>query len=138
MYLDLIPLVITALYGVSTLSSMLIWNYITGWQHWLALVFLIFTSMAFTKRHQLGILCLGLTLILGVIGILSFDLGNIRASVYWTPFDIKIPLFIGNPVMFVLLILHLILSGRYYVGILSKKYWYILIKEKANTTDHFS
>ena len=106
-------------------------NYIIQWQHYLALFFLVLNVIIFYKHHQFGVLFLGLTLLLGLIGILSFNVGLIGSTMYWTPFEMKIPLFAGNPIILILLILHFILSGRYYVGIVTKQYWKALIKNKT-------
>ena len=105
-------------------------NNIIKWQHYLAFVFIIVNGILFFKQHQLGVLYLGLTLFLSLFGVLSFNVGLLSSSIYWTPFDLKIPIFIGNPIILIWIVLHFILSGRFYIGILTKKYWDNLLDKK--------
>ena len=121
--LDFLPLLILGVSAIISLLIMITSNFIIQWQHYLGIFFLILNGITIYKNHQLGILFLGLTIFFGVVGILSFNVGIIGSSFYWNPFGIKIPLFIGNPIMLILLIIYFILSGRYYVGILTKSYW---------------
>ena len=115
------------IWTIVSLSTMLASNYFIQWQHYLAIFFLIINGLIFYRCHQPAVIFLALTLIHGVFGILSFDVGLITYDVYWSPFNAKIPLFFGNVKVFGLLILHFIISRRYYVGILTVKYWETLM-----------
>ena len=128
--LDLSLYVAICIWAIVSFITMIASNYIIQWQHYLGLFFLLSNGFIFYKNHQLGTLFLGSTLLLGLIGILSFNVGLIGSSVFWTPYDVKIPLFLGNPIILILLILHFILSGRYYVGIVTKNYWKALLKNR--------
>jgi hypothetical protein len=80
----------------------------------------------FRQNHKQGVLFLGLTIIFGIVGFLAFQVGIEGAFIFWPPFDLKIPIFAGNPILLVVLILHFIISHRYYDGILAKKYWQLV------------
>jgi hypothetical protein len=121
--LDYVPFVMLCLSLVVSLVSMWISEYVVQWQHYLGLIFLACNALLFRKNHKQGVLFLGLTIIFGIIGLLAFQVGIVGASIYWTPFDLKIPIFAGNPILLVVLILHFIISHHYYDGILAKKYW---------------
>ena len=129
--LDLIPFLIICISAVISFFIMLSSNYVVQWQHYLGFVFLLFNGIIFYRHHQLGLLFLGFTLFFGLIGILSFNVGIVGSSLYWTPFGVKIPLFAGNPILLVWLILHFVLSGRYYVGVITKQYWTSLLKNRV-------
>jgi len=121
--IDLIPLVLLIVLALISLIEMIAKNYIPQWQHYLGLILLVINILIIIKHHQKGVLFLGLVLILALINIVSFNAGIIGSSLYWTPFSIKIPLFSGNPIILLLLILHFVLSGRFYFGILTNQYW---------------
>ena len=128
--LDLTLYFFLGIWAIVSFSKRMDLHQVIQWQHHLGFLFLIANGFLFFYNHQIGVLFLGLTLILGVIGILSYNVGLVSDSLYWTPFDVKIPIFIGNAKVFGLLILHFILSGRYYVGILTKQYWEVLMNSR--------
>lgn len=121
--LDLLLYAGICLWAIASISTMIMSDIVIQWQHYLGLIFLSTNGYIFYRTHQGGILFLGLTLFLAMFGILSFNVGLLVYSSTWTPFGLRIPLFWGNPTLLVLLIIHFIISGRYYVGILSKQYW---------------
>ncbi len=127
--LDFLPFIIICISAIVSLIVMINSNYIIQWQHYLAIVFLVINGVFFYKHHQLGVLFLGLTILLGLTGVLSFNVGIVGTSAYWTPFGLQIPIFKGNPIFLIWLILHIVLSGRYYVGVITKKYWQQLIND---------
>jgi hypothetical protein len=98
-------------------------EYAIQWQHYLGLIFLGCNALLFRQNHKQGVLFLGLTIVLGIIGFLAFQVGIVGASIYWTPFGFKIPIFAGNPILLAVFILHFIISNRYYDGILAKNDW---------------
>lgn len=123
-WLDFIPVIILLIYSVQliyvlTTSPIRIeWNNITG-----LLVLPILLYMLF-KKHKAGVLLTGLVLLLTVFGLFSFTEG-LRT---WT-FGLKLSgsrasLQSRGDTNFILyFILHLVLSRRYYVGILTRGYW---------------
>jgi hypothetical protein len=121
--LDYVPFVMLCLSLVVSLVSMWISEYAIQWQHYLGLIFLGCNALLFRRNHKQGVLFLGLTIVLGIIGFLAFQVGIVGASIYWTPFGFKIPIFAGNPILLAVFILHFIISNRYYDGILTKNYW---------------
>ncbi len=86
------------------------------------------------KRHQAGVLLLGLVLLLSVFGLFSFSTGytswkfGIKNDSFG--FSFRSP---GSPVFILYFILHAILSGRYYTGILTRKYWEVLKSRNPET-----
>lgn len=98
-------------------------EYAIQWQPYLGLIFLGCNALLFRQNHKQGVIFLGLTIVLGIIGFLAFQVGIVGASIYWTPFGFKIPTFAGNPILLAVFILHFIISNRYYDGVLTKKYW---------------
>lgn len=76
------------------------------------------------KRHQAGVLLLGIVLLLSVFGLFSFTTGysswKFGISNDSSGFSVRSP---GSPVYILYFVLHAILSGRYYTGILTRKYW---------------
>ena len=121
--LDFVPLFILAISAIT-----LIWNRVSGeigfqWKHILGLLILPINFYLFKLFHKLGIITLGATLLLGLVGIISYSPAISISSVAWTPFDLHIPIFYGQPIFLFWLILHLIISARYYFAMGTKKYW---------------
>ncbi|MBK7307823.1 MAG: hypothetical protein IPI88_12865 [Chitinophagaceae bacterium] len=131
-FLDFVPLVIISTYSLVSVLTMLNSNVNLVWQHYLGIVFIILDIILFYKNHQLGVIFLGITLLLSLITLLSFNVGLVTNSLYIT--SARIPVFYGNAISLVWLILHFILSGRYYVGIVTKKYWQDFAKEIEKET----
>ena len=125
--LDFVPLLVVIVYAVDSYWTMIASNTTLQWQHYLGIVFLILTILLIFINHQLGVICFGLTLFLSLITLLSFDFGLVTNWLSVTSF--KIPIFWGNALSLVWLILHFVLSGRYYVGIVTKNYWDLLLKK---------
>ncbi|MEO8769805.1 MAG: hypothetical protein ABI402_06965 [Ferruginibacter sp.] len=105
-----------------------------NWKHYLALGCLLLTGILFYKNHQLGTLSLGLLLIIGYFGFLSFSPTLHTISFGIRPRGFFIPFFNGQPIIIILAFVHFVLSGRYYFGILTKKYWQTFLagKEYSN------
>lgn len=72
-------------------------------------------------KHKLGIVVLGFTLFLGMIGILSYDIdiSSTTFSVGKTS-DFLIQIFRGQPVFILFLLIYVIVSHRYYFVYLQK------------------
>jgi hypothetical protein len=125
-YFDFIPLIIILISSIVSIWTMVESNINILWQHYLGIVCILITVFLLIKNHQLGIIFLGVTLFLSLLTIISFNVGIVTNYLSLT--SARIPIFYGNALSLVWLILHLILSFRYYVGISTKKYWQQLIK----------
>jgi hypothetical protein len=88
--LDLLVYVGICIWAVVSVITMATSNYVIQWQHYLGLIFLLFNAVVFYKNHQIGTLFLGVILLLAILGIVSFNVGLVRSSLYWIVFDIKI------------------------------------------------
>jgi hypothetical protein len=119
---DFIPLIILLVYAIMLSWTLITTNYAFVWRNVAGLIVLPITLLGFYRQHRMGVLFLGMTLLLGLFGLLSYSLGLTRATVSLSINDFRIE-FWGQPIFFLWLVLHFILSGRYYVGVLSKKYW---------------
>jgi hypothetical protein len=125
--LDFIPFIILVISALFLLYKILTSNIVLSFEHYIGLLFLLIITGLFIKKHKLGVLALGLTIFLGLIKLISF-------SPYITFYsfggslndqnlgDLKI-----QGIFILWLILHIVLSGRHYYGILTKKYWHDLL-----------
>lgn len=127
--LDIVPLLILTGLIIHTLWVRFDQGILFAWQHWLALVLVFFSFISFQKSNQLGVLATGLTILAGLFGAAQFSPGVRFSSFHWTSGTFDIPLFYGQPVFFIWLGLHLLLSGSYYEGILQRKYWKEMMEE---------
>ena len=134
--LDFLPLLIL------TISAIVLgWTVATTdigffWKHIVALIVLPLNYLAFWWRHKVGVLALGFTLIIGLLSLLSYS-PSVTTST-WTigkSSDSQIPIFYGQPIFLLWLLIHFIVSGRHYVAILTKKYWQNLFNKQINTTN---
>lgn len=122
--LDFLPLLILTISAI-----VLVWTVVTTdtgflWKHIVGLCFLPVTFLAFLWRHKVGVLVFGLTLVLGLLSFLSYS--HSVTTTTWTigkSEDFQVPIFYGQPIFLLWLIIHFIVSGRHYVGILTKQYW---------------
>ncbi len=121
--LDFITVAILIILVINLMRLRLNDELIFTWRHWLGILLVLITCYVFSLNHRLGILALGLTLILGLLSVTQYSPGYSVTSLYWTPFDVRIPIFYGKPIFLLWVVLHFVLSGRYYVGILTKNYW---------------
>ena len=127
-FLDFIPLFILTISAI-----ILIWTIIKTdigllWKHIVGLILLPINYLLIFWRHKVGVLALGLTLLLGLFSILSYN-PEVTTTTFYKPIgDINVPFFYGQLSFLLLIVIHFILSGRHYVGILTKKYWRGLIE----------
>lgn len=108
---------------IFSVALVLIAGLILKWQHYLGLVFLGYNAFLFYKNHKQGVLFLGFTLILGIIGWLAFQPAILTGSMHLDIGEFRIPIFAGNPLLLLVFILHFIISHQYYDGKLAKEYW---------------
>jgi hypothetical protein len=132
--LDFLPLLILTVYTIVLIWTIATTNIIFSYEHYLGLTLFVFTAALFIVRHKLGVLLLGLTLILGLFKVLSFS-ATITFSSYGASInghsspEIKIQAFYPLWV-----IIHFIVSGRHYIGILTEKYWLKLFAKSSTKT----
>ena len=117
--LDFLPLAVLLVYAV-----LLSWTVATTeiafmWKHIVGLLALPVIVLAFARNHKAGVLVLGLTLCLGLFSLLSY---NPVVTIFTLTVGGNLPVFYGQPVFLLWLLLHFVVSGRYYVGILTKRY----------------
>jgi hypothetical protein len=84
----------------------------------------------FFKNHKLGVIALGITIIMGLLSLLSFN-PIVKTTTMGIAISksVAIPLFYGQSIFILWLIIHFIISGRYYFGVVQLKYWQDLIQE---------
>ena len=121
--LDFIPLIILTVSSLIMVWTVSTTNIVLQSKHYIGLIFLVISVGFIIKRHKLGVLLLGLTLLLVLFKVLSYSAvisyysfgGSING--YTSP-EIKI-----QSIFLLWLLIHFIVSGRHYVGIATKKYW---------------
>jgi hypothetical protein len=121
--LDFIPLII-----LIVSACYLLWVYFDGqvlfiWKHILGFVLLPISCVLFFKYHKLGVLFLGLIILLGLFGVLSFSPAISTITIGKTIGESDIPLLFFQPIFLLWAVIYFVISGRYYVGILAKEYW---------------
>jgi hypothetical protein len=119
-YLALVILYITAFY--------LLWAFFDGqilfmWKHYVGFLMIVITTVLFFKNHKIGVLSLGFTILLGLFGILSFSPAINTITIGKSIGDSQISIIAFQPIFILWAIIHFALSGRYYIGVASNKYW---------------
>ena len=130
-YLDYLPLII-----LLTSAVILIWTVSASdiafvRRHYIGLIFLTITTTLFFIRHLFGVLFLGFTLILGLFGILSFSPAITTTYFGFGNSDNGITLLIFQPIFLLWIVIYFIVSGRHFVGIVTRKYW-VEVKNKKH------
>ena len=120
---DYIPLVILTIF-----ASILMWRYFNNeigllWKHVVGLLILPINYFLFWWRHKIGVLGLGFTILLGLLSILSYSHSITTSTLSFGSGDNSVPFFYGQPIFLLWLLIHLIISGRHYFAIGTKKYW---------------
>jgi hypothetical protein len=121
--IDYIPLVILFINAVY-----LVWTFFDGqilfmWKHVLGFAMLLASSICFWKSHKMGVLSLGLTVLLGLFGLLSFSPAIHTITFGKSIGDSQVHLLVFQPIFVLWAVLDFSLSGRYYVGVASVRYW---------------
>jgi hypothetical protein len=133
--LDFIPLIILTISAIVLVWTVITTDTVFMWKHIVGLCFLPIIFMAFRWRHKIGVLTLGLTLLIGLLSLLSYSHAVTTST--WTigkSADSQIPIFYGQPIFLFWLLIHFIVSGRHYFGIVTKKYWQDLLNKANETT----
>jgi len=128
-YLDFVPIVILSVFAIILIWTVSTTNILFSYEHYVGLTLLVITLGLFVKHHKLGVLSLGLTLFLGLFNVLSYS-AKITYHVYGGSINGNSSPEIRIQTIFLLwLSIHFVVSGRYYIGITSKKYWQYLFQE---------
>ena len=130
--LDLIPLIILTAYAIYLVWEVASNNLFFFWRHIFGLILLPVNYFLFWWRHKVGVIALGLTLFMGLFGLLSYNLA-ISMYTFYVGQETKFPIFYGQTIFLLWLLIHFIISGRYYFGILTKKYWKELLYTPPKT-----
>lgn len=122
--LDYLPLIALFISAIVLLVARFSGEILLQKRHIAGLVLLPIVFVLFFIRHKLGVLATGLVILLGLFGALSFS-PAINTMTFGKSLDKdnSFTLLYFQPVFLLWLALHLILSGRYYTGIASKRYW---------------
>ena len=126
--LDFVPLIILTISAIVLVWTISTTDIVFMWKHIVGFCFLPIIFLSFHWRHKIGVLTLGLTLLIGLLSLLSYSPAVTTST--WTigkDADSQIPIFYGQPIFLLWLIVHFIFSSRHYVGILTKKYWQDLL-----------
>jgi hypothetical protein len=132
--LDFVPLIILTIYAIVLVWTVATTDIVFSYEHYIGLTLLAITAGLFIKRHKLGVLSLGLTLVLGLFKVLSYS-----AVITFHSFGGSInghssPELRIQAIFLLWLLIHFIVSGRHYVGILTKKYWLDLLNKSPVTS----
>ena len=133
--LDFVPFIILIISAIVLVSTVISTDIVFMWKHIIGLCLLSIIFFAFWWRHKIGVLVLGLTLLIGLLSLLSYSPAVTTST--WTigkNADSQIPIFYGQPIFLLWLLIHFIVSGRHYFGIVTKKYWQELFSKSIEET----
>lgn len=120
--LDFIPLILMLIFGINLVWILSTTKATFTWMNIVALIIFFINISLFFWDHKIGVLVLGLLLILGLFSLLSFTPGITRSTMTFGKTGIDSTITLSFQPEFILwLLIHFILSGRFYIGILSKK-----------------
>lgn len=133
-YLDFVPLIVLFVYACLMIVSLSEQHLQPHWKNIIGLIVLPINMQLLLKKHKLGVVVLGCTIMLGVVGVMSFDAAiSIHTISVGKTENLFIPIFYGQPVFLMLLLLHFLISGKNYLGVLTKSFWIDILK---NTRDN--
>lgn len=118
-FLDYIPFLILLVEAVILIWDVITTEYLISWQHYLGLFLLAIVAGLLFWKHKAGVLALAFILLLGVLGLISFDIAittiTIGISGGFVFFHVQ-------PIFVLWILIHVIIYRRLYFGIASKKY----------------
>ena len=133
-WLDFIPLIILTGYVVILIWTVATTNIIFSYEHYIGLILFVIIAGLLFKQHKLGVLVLGLTLLLGLFKVLSYSPVIIFHSFGGSINGHSSPEIKIQSIFLLWLLIHFIVSGRHYIGILKKKYWQDLFNKSVIET----
>lgn len=122
-FLDFIPLLVLIVCAIILLWTVARTNIVLQFEHYLGIIFLIITVGLFILSHKLGVVSLGITILLGIFKVLSLSPVISAYSFGGSLNGYSIGGLKIQTIFILWLIIHLVLSSRYYKGIATKKYW---------------
>ena len=122
-YLDIIPLLILIISACYLVYANLYDHILFLPRHIIGFIAVGITMALFTWKHKIAVLALGLTILLGLFGVLSLSPAISTFSFGKSFGENNVTLLRFQPIFLLWAVIHFILSGRYYAGILSKEYW---------------
>jgi hypothetical protein len=128
--LDYLPLTCLIISAFSLLLARLNGQILLQVRHIVGLAALLLPLTLFFVRHKLGVLATGLVILIGLFGGLSYSPAITTTTIGKTWGDSQITLLYFQPIFIIWAILHFIVSGRYYTGVASKRYWNNLSSDK--------
>ena len=121
--LDYIPLLILAICAFYTLWVYFDEHVQIKWQHILGFCMIVISGIIFFINHKLGVLLLGLTIIIGLVGLISLNPGITTATIGKSIDGESITFLRFQPIFILWATIHFLISGRFYTGIANAKYW---------------
>lgn len=133
--LDYIPFIILVIFFIILVLKITTTEYAFHWKHILGLILICINAFLLYYNHRVGVLFLCFVLLVGLSSFMSYDV-EITTITYTIGKDenFKVPIFRGQPIFLLWLLIHFVLSFRYYVGILTKKYWIQFKEELLNNS----
>ena len=128
--LDYVPFIILVISAFILMIEVFSSNILFTWKHYLGLGCLFITSVAFSRNHYVGVITLGLTMIMGFFGILTFS-PWIRTI--WLKIKIGeawVTIFYAQQIFILWTALHFIILGKKYFGIGTKEYWKKILNQR--------
>ncbi len=134
-YLDYIPFLILVIFFIILVVKISTTEYTFQWKHILGLILICINAFLLYYNHRVGVLFLCFVLLVGLSSFMCYDV-EITTITYTIGKDenFQVPVFRGQPIFLLWLLIHFVLSFRYYVGILTKKYWIQFKEELLNNS----
>jgi hypothetical protein len=131
-FLDFLPLLALLVSAIVLLVPRFSNDILLQKRHITGLVLLPIAFILLFFRHKIGVLVTGLIILLGLFGALSYS-PAISTMTFGKSLDEgdSLPLLYFQPIFLLWLVLHIVVSGRYYTGIASKRYWENIHSDEA-------
>lgn len=121
---DYIPLVILAVSAFALIRAVMVNDLIIRGKHIAGLCIVPLCFLVFLYNHRIGVLVLALSLLTGLAGLISYSpYLSVTTIMFGKSETSAVPVFKGQPIFLLWLLIHFIVSGRHYVGILTREYW---------------
>ncbi len=121
--LDFLPLIILIVSAIILIFTIETTNEDFLWEHIVGLTILPINIGLFFWRHKIAVLALGITLILGFFTVLSFYIPFTVNTISVNIGKDVIPIFYGQDIFLLWLLIYLIASWRHFTDIDLKEYW---------------